>query len=104
MSMSLKFNNAIADATTILNESKTKWITVVKVKGGKMRKALDIPEGKNISDIYKNTESDAKRLVDDLSKKIKNKRELTSMIAFVANINKGVSVFDRALSYLKEIE
>ena len=51
-----------------LNEAKT-WVSDTKPKTATLRKALGIPEGKNISDVY----TIGKKLAEDLVKKIGKK-------------------------------
>jgi len=71
----------------------------VKVKKGKMHKILNIPEDKDVEDIYKSGEE----LVKVLVKKVGEKKA-TEMINFAANINSKKNIFDSAQKALKKIE
>ncbi len=81
-----------------LLEKKTLISDIAKPKKGKMHKILDIPEDKDISDIY----TSGKKLAQDLVKKV-GKKKATGMIAFAANINSDNNIFDKALRALDQI-
>lgn len=70
------------------------------VKKGKMHKLLNVPEDKEITDVYK----DPKKLAADLVNATGNKKEATGMLAFAANINPVNNIFDKALKAMPEIE
>jgi len=64
-----------------------------------MHKLLNIPDDKEVSDVYTSGE----KLAKDLMAKVKDEKEVTGMLAFAANIDKTDNVFDSALSYMKKI-
>lgn len=78
---------------------KEKWAKDVKVKKGKMHKLLNIPDDKEVSDVYTSGEKLAKALMA----KVKNEKEVTGMLAYPANTNPKDNVFDKALRYMKKI-
>lgn len=89
---------------TNINEFKEfnekKLITdTAKPKPGKMHKALGIPDNKEIQDVY----TSGKKLATDLVKAV-GKKKATGMIAFVANINPEVNIYDKALKALDKID
>jgi hypothetical protein len=84
----------------ILNESKkSRTISRIDIKPGKMHKLLNIPEGERIEDHFNNGKHLAMSLVKALGG---DQRKAAGMLAWVANIQKGPSIFDEALSSLKE--
>lgn len=84
----------------ILNESKKgKPLSRIHIKPGRMHKLLNIPEGESIEDHFNN----GKHLALALVKALKgDQRKAAGMLAWSANIQKGGSIFDEALSALKE--
>jgi hypothetical protein len=74
-----------------------KSITDVKVKPGKMHKALGIEQGKDISDVYDSGEKLAKALLNKVGRK-----EAAGMINYAANISKKKNIFDAAQKYLSD--
>lgn len=84
----------------ILNESKkTKTISRVHIKPGKMHQLLGIPDNEQIQDHFNNGKHLAMALVKALGG---DQRKAAGMLAWVANIQKGHNIFDEALSSLKE--
>ncbi len=82
-----------------LNESE-KWAQDVKPKRGKMHDLLNIPDGKQISQVYTSGETLAKALVRALNG---DEKKASSMLAFAANVDKTNNVLDSALHYMKKI-
>jgi hypothetical protein len=84
----------------ILNEAKnSKTLSRIHIKPGKMHKLLGIPEKERIEDHF----NDGKHLAMALVKALGgDQRKASGMLAWVANIQKGPSIFDKALSSLKE--
>lgn len=76
----------------ILNEQK---LEDVKVHCGKMKKALNIDDDKQVSDVY----TSGKKLAKDLVNKVGLKKA-QGMLAFAANIHKEQDIFDVALRNL----
>lgn len=91
--------DAILEGFSIIYESE-KWAKDVKVKKGKMKKLLDIPEDKKVCDVYTSGEKLAKDLVSALDG---DQDEAASMLAFAANVDKKDNVLDSALRYLKKM-
>lgn len=84
----------------ILNESKkTKTVSRVHIKPGKMHQLLNIPENERIEDHFNNGKHLAMTLVKALGG---DQRKAAGMLAWVANIQKGHNIFDQALAALKE--
>jgi hypothetical protein len=93
-----------------LNESK-KDIDTSKIKKGLMHDLLNIPEGKNISDVYKS----GKKLAEDLVSAIKSKKivpekevqgKAAQMLVFAGNWPKTDSknsIFDVAARHVKHL-
>jgi len=94
----------------ILNELQTimdaqiheseKWAQDVKPKRGKMHDLLNIPDGKQISQVYTSGQALAKALVRALNG---DEKKASSMLAFAANVDKTDNVLDSALHYMKKI-
>jgi ABC-type uncharacterized transport system YnjBCD ATPase subunit len=84
----------------ILNESKQdKTLSRIHIKPGRMHKLLNIPENERIEDHF----NDGKHLAMALVKALKgDQRKAAGMLAWVANIQKGHNIFDKALASLKE--
>lgn len=82
-----------------LFESKKLISDTAKPKKNKMHSILGIDKDKKISDIY----TSGKKLAEDLVKKV-GKKKTSSMLAFVANINKEENIYDKALRALDKIE
>ena len=82
----------------ILNEAK-QTVSRVEVKPGKMHKLLGIPAGEKIQDHFKDGLKLAKALVEALDG---DQRKAAGMLAWAANIQKEHTIFDSALSALKE--
>jgi len=91
---------AILDSLKELMNEDKKWINDVKPKRGKMHDLLNIPESKNISDVYTSGEKLAKALLRALDG---DQKKASSMLAFAANADKTSNVLDSALSYIKKI-
>jgi hypothetical protein len=83
-----------------LNEDK-KWVANVKPKRGKMHDLLNIPEDKNITDVYSSGEKLAKALLRAVNG---DQKKASSMLAFAANADKTNNVLDSALHYMKKIK
>jgi len=82
-----------------LNEKKALITDKAKPKKNKMHKILGIPEDKEIQDIY----TSGTKLAKDLVAKV-GKKKANGMLAFAANIDKTVNVFDKAHKALAKIE
>lgn len=79
----------------------TLWVKNAHPDEGKMHRALNIPKGKKVTDIY----TSGKELATDLLKANKgDKRKTAGQLGFVANVGKGDSVFDKALRYLPNLK
>ena len=77
------------------------WAKDAHPDEGKMHRMLDIPKGKKVTDVY----TSGKSLAKDLLKANKgDKRKTAGMLGFVANVNKGTSVFDKAMKALPELK
>lgn len=87
---------AIQEAFNPVDES----LADVEPKAGKMHKVLGIDADKKIEDVYK----DGDKLAQALYDKLKDKKEVTGMLAFAANINKEVDIFDKALKAIKDVK
>lgn len=72
----------------------------VKPKKGGMHKFLNVPEGETIKSVY----PDPKEMAEKLLKKVKDRKKVTGMLAFAANISSKDSYFKRALKALKNID
>ena len=70
------------------------------VKKGKMHDLLGVPQDKEISDVYDDPMKLANDLVDAVGG---DQQEATGMLAFAANINPAINIFDKALKAMKEI-
>jgi len=70
------------------------------IKKGKMHDLLNVPQDKEITDVY----DDPVKLAKDLVKAVDgDQKEATGMLAFAANINPDINIFDKALKAMKEI-
>lgn len=77
------------------------WAKDAHPDEGKMHRMLDIPKGKKVTEVY----TSGKSLAKDLLKANKgDKRKTAGMLGFVANVNKGTSVFDKALKALADLK
>lgn len=89
---------------SILNEINNllekDWVSDVKPKQGKMRKLLNIPDGKKISDVFKSGKDLAMKL---LKANNNDESKTASMLAFAANVDKEDTVLDKALRHMKKI-
>ena len=65
-----------------------------------MHDLLGVPQDKEISDVYDDPMKLAKDLVDAVGG---DQQEATGMLAFAANINPAINIFDKALKAMKEI-
>lgn len=83
-----------------LNTYEAEQLSDVKIEGGKMHKLLGIDTKEKIEDTY----TSGIKLAQDLYDKVKDKKEVTGMLAFAANINKETDIFDKALSAVDEIK
>jgi hypothetical protein len=91
-------NRIVKTFDLFINEEK--WTADVEPKKGKMHKILGIPEDKKITDVY----TSGKKLASDLLKKVGDRKEATSMLAFAANIDKSDNVLDSALKTIQNIK
>ena len=77
------------------------WASKAEVHRGKMHDTLGLKPNERVSDRYKN----GRKLAADLLRANRGDRKKTAgQLAFAANIRKGESVFDDALSYLKNVK
>ena len=90
----------LLEGNKMMAHRKEKLSQKADAKKGKMKKILDIPQDEEVSDHYKS----GKALVNALMSKIDDKKEVTGMLAFAANINKEEDVFDKALAYMKKLD
>ena len=64
-----------------------------------MHKILGLKSGETVGSKYKTGEE----LYNALSRKVKDHKKLTGMLAYAANINKKQDVFDAALHHSKKV-
>ena len=98
--LKLALENFSIDEGSLYDVKKT-------IKKGKMHALLNVPQDKEITDVY----DDPVKLAEDLVKATGDKKEATGMLAFAANINPKENIFDKALrampkvkSYIKTFE
>jgi hypothetical protein len=94
-----KMNEIRSLIRSIIEEEVEKWAKDVKVKGGAMHKALDVPEDKEISDVYSSAEAAARKLI----KKV-GRQKAAGMINFAANVSKKDNFMDQMQRALSKIE
>jgi hypothetical protein len=94
-----KFNE-LYEVTMNIDGTERDWSQAVNIKKGKMRKLLKIPAGKLVSDMY----TDGSQLASDLLRAVNgNKKEASSMLSYVANIDDTNNVLDKALHAIKKL-
>lgn len=80
-------------------EEKKKTVSKVHPVEGAMHKVLGLKPEETIASKYKTGEE----LYNALSRKVKDHKKLTGMLAYAANIHKGKDVFDAALHHSKKV-
>jgi len=94
-----KFLKLYEEIKRDMEDEAEKWSQDVNVKKGKMRRLLNVPADKKLTDVY----TSGQKLAKDLLKAIGDKKEVSSMLAYAANIDSDNNVLDRALHAIKSL-